>query len=271
MPLAWYGVLLIGPLILVLATSLANRGMYGGIDWTFTFDSFANAFDPIYSLVLSRSFMLAALTTLLCFCIGLPVALAMATATPGQRQVYVFALAIPFLTNLMIRICALKSLLAYDGPVAEILSALGFAVDRFALSQNRPLVLYGMISSYLPFMVFPLYGALERFDFSLVEAAQDLGANYWQVLMRVIVPSLRRAVVSGVLLVFIPSFGEFVIPDLLGGAKAMLIGNLISEQFLKSRDWPFGSALSVLLMIVLAFMIFVIRSFERPRGQKEKS
>jgi spermidine/putrescine transport system permease protein len=110
--------------------------------------------------------------------------------------------------------------------------------------------------------VFPLYAALERFDFSLVEAALDLGANYRQVVTRVLVPSLSRAIVSGTLLVFIPAFGEFVIPDLLGGAKAMLIGNLISEQFLKARDWPFGASLSVVLLIGLGLAIVLIRRFE---------
>jgi spermidine/putrescine transport system permease protein len=125
-----------------------------------------------------------------------------------------------------------------------------------------------MVTTYLPFMVFPLYGALERFDFSLIEAGQDLGASYLQVLTRVVLPILRKPLASGFLLVFIPSLGEFVIPDLLGGAKAMLTGNLISEQFLKSRDWPFGSALSVVLMVVLGLFIFAIQRWEN-RGTRE--
>ena len=119
-----------------------------------------------------------------------------------------------------------------------------------------------MVSTYLPFMVFPLYGALERFDFSLIEAGQDLGATYPQVVGRVLVPNIRKSLVSGFLLVFIPALGEFVIPDLLGGAKTMLAGNLISEQFLKARDWPFGAALSVILILFLAFAILVLRRFE---------
>jgi spermidine/putrescine transport system permease protein len=266
-PIVWYALFLLGPLFLVFATSLATRGMYGGIEWTLTGENYGRSFDPLFYLIVWRSFLLAAATALLCFVIGFPMALSMATATATAtaRSLFVFALAVPFLTNLMIRICAVKSLVAYDGPVAHFLLALGIGFDRFALSQNMPLVLYGMISSYLPFMVFPLYSALERFDFSTMEAAQDLGANYLQVMNRVILPSLRPAIVSGVLLVFIPAFGEFVIPDLLGGAKSMFIGNLISEQFLKARDWPFGSALSILLMLVLVTSIWGIRLIDEGR------
>ena len=257
-PLIWYTLFLLGPLLLVLATSLATRGVYGGIQWTLTFENFHRAFDFLYVQVFFRSLWLATFTAVLCMAIGFPMALAMATSSKSVRNLFVLFLAVPFLTNLIIRICALKALTATDGPLEEMLSTLHIPHDPFSLSQNMPLVMFGMISTYLPFMVFPLYGALERFDFSLVEAAQDLGATYYQVLTRVLLPGLRRAIASAVLLVFIPALGEFVIPDLLGGAKTMLSGNLISEQFLKSRDWPFGSALSVILIVLLSLAILVI-------------
>ncbi len=267
-PVLWYVVFLLGPLAMVFATSLATRGLYGGIDWSLSFENFTRSFDPLYAKILFRSVWLALVTSALCFAIGFPMALAMATATPRARSLYILLLAIPFLTNLIIRICALKALTATEGPLAFLLTALGVQFDPFSLSQNLPLVFYGMVTTYLPFMVFPLYGALERFDFSLIEAGQDLGANYLQVLSRVVLPLLRKPLASGFLLVFIPSLGEFVIPDLLGGAKAMLTGNLISEQFLKSRDWPFGSALSVVLMVILGLFIFMIHRWEN-RGTRE--
>lgn len=269
-PVVWYLSFLVGPLTLVFATSLAARGVYGGIDWQLSGGNFMRAMDPLFSLVILRSFFLAATTAGLCFLIGFPMALAMATAGRRERGLYVLALAIPFLTNLMIRICAIKSFVGYDGPLAQVLSAIGLEFDPFALSQNQPLVLYGMVSSYLPFMVLPLFAALERFDFSLIEAAQDLGARYHQLLMRVVFPSMRTAILSGALLVFIPSFGEFVIPDLLGGAKAMLIGNLISEQFLKARDWPFGSALSIVLMVGFGGALLTMRLIGRRSGRSDE-
>ncbi|MES2962875.1 MAG: ABC transporter permease, partial [Bdellovibrionota bacterium] len=240
----WYGVFLLGPLVLVAATSFATRGTYGGIEWLVSTENFLRAADPLYLAILWRSLVLASSTTVACLLLGFPIALAMATASSRSRSVFVLLLAIPFLTNLVIRICAIKSFMSYDGPFATTLTAFGIEFDPYSLSQNSSLVTFGMISSYLPFMVFPLFAALEKFDFSLVEAAQDLGAHYGAVVWRVLLPIMRGPIVAGCLLVFVPAMGEFLIPDLLGGAKTMLAGNLISEQFLKARDWPFGSSLS---------------------------
>lgn len=269
-PTLWYTVFLFGPLLLVVVMSFTTRGLYGGIDWKMSVSNFSRAFDPLYAQILLRSFWLALVTSGLCLTLGFPMALAMATAARRHRNTLVMLLAVPFLTNLVIRICALKALTAFDGPLVTVLRFLHIPHDPFALSQNFPLVLFGMVSTYLPFMVFPLYGALERFDFSLIEAGQDLGATYPQVIARVLVPNIRKSLVSGFLLVFIPALGEFVIPDLLGGAKTMLAGNLISEQFLKARDWPFGSALSVLLIIFLGIAIVVLRRFEGASNEEDE-
>lgn len=264
-PVLWYVVFLFGPLCLVAATSFAIRGLYGGIEWAFDGENFLRAVDPLYLSILLKSVVLSFGTTLACFALGFPVALSMATANRRTRSLLILAIAIPFLTNLVIRICALKAITSYDGPLAFVLTSLGVPFDPYALSQNPTLVTIGMISAYLPFMVFPLYAALERFDFALVEAAQDLGASFLQVCTRVILPALKPALMSGFLLVFIPAMGEFLIPDLLGGAKVMLAGNLVSEQFLKARDWPFGSALSVFLMLFLGIVIAVVRRWEKRR------
>lgn len=268
-PFSWYAVFLLAPLVLVLLTSLATRGVYGGIEWTLNAENFLRALDPLYFRILLSSFVMALSTALLCFLIGFPVSLAMATLTQRMRSVVILLLALPFLTNLVIRICALKSITAYDGLLALILSAVGIQFDPFGLSQNLPLVMFGMVSTYLPFMIFPIYSALERFDFSLVEAAQDLGASYAQIFTRVLLPIIQRPIASGTLMVFIPAMGEFLIPDLLGGAKTMLAGNLISEQFLKARDWPFGSALSVILIALLIAAIVLISWLNRT-GESDK-
>ncbi|HVK61166.1 MAG TPA: ABC transporter permease [Bdellovibrionales bacterium] len=266
-PVLWYLVFLIGPLVFVGITAFATRGTYGGIEWIWTAESFSRAFDPLYAQILNRSIYLALGTTIACGVLGFPMALAMATAPRATRSTLVFLLAIPFLTNLVIRICALKVFTGFEGPLAMVLTIFGVDFDPYQLSQNRPLVIFGMVSTYLPFMVFPLFAALEKFDFSLLEAAQDLGATFWQSMRKVLLPILKPAMISGSLLVFIPAMGEFLIPDLLGGAKTMLAGNLISEQFLKARDWPFGSALSALLMMSLGLFVFFVRFFSRE--QKE--
>jgi spermidine/putrescine transport system permease protein len=262
-PLGWYLIFLLAPLAIVVATSFASRGLYGGIEWHFSTANFSRAFDPLYVSILLKSFVLSLGTTCACFALGFPVAYSMATASRRMRNVLIMLLAIPFLTNLVIRICALKAFTSFDGPLATVLTWIHVGFDPYLLSQNGYLVAFGMVSTYLPFMVFPLYASLERFDFTLVEAAEDLGATFLQICSRVVIPSLKGAMLSGVLLVFIPAMGEFLIPDLLGGAKVMLAGNLVSEQFLKARDWPFGSALSALLMLLLSIVVIIVRRLEK--------
>lgn len=266
-PLTWYVLFLLAPLAIVVASSFAARGLYGGIEWRFSAANFTRAFDPLYLSILLKSFALSIATTAACFLIGFPVAYSMATASARRRNVLIMLLAIPFLTNLVIRICALKAITSFDGPLATALTWLHIGFDPYLLSQNATLVAFGMVSTYLPFMVFPLYASLERFDFTLVEAAEDLGATFFQVCTHVVIPSLKAAMLSGVLLVFIPAMGEFLIPDLLGGAKIMLAGNLVSEQFLKARDWPFGSALSVILMLLLSLVVILVRRWENPPAE----
>jgi len=261
--LVWFGLFIAVPLLLVFVVSFAQRGTYGGVEWIFSFDNYIKIFTSSYVLIFFESIKLATITTVGCAVIGVFVAWAMATAEPSRRYLYLCLLALPFLTNLIIRIYALRVFLGYDGPVQATLTFLGVPFDPFAFSQGKSLVLYGMITTYLPFMVFPLYGAFEKFDFNLVEAAQDLGAGPWRSLFTVILPNLKRPLINGSVLVFIPAMGEYVIPDLLGGAKTMLFGNLITERFLKSRDWPQGAALSVLLIAVLLCLVYMTMRKER--------
>lgn len=264
--LFWFSFFVAIPLILVFAVSFISRDNYGTLQWVWTFDNYRRVFSWPYLFILLESLKLALLTTLGCLILGLPLAWAMATAGRRWRQFFLLLMALPFLTNLVIRVYAIRVFVGYDGPLQTVLGWLHIPFDPFTLSQNEPLVFYGMLTTYLPFMVLPLYSAFEKFDFSLVEAAQDLGAGNWRILTGIIAPNLRRALVSGSLLVFIPSLGEYVIPDLLGGAKTLLYGNLITHQFLKARDWPFGSALSILLMLVLFVSVWIfMKAFEARR------
>jgi spermidine/putrescine transport system permease protein len=262
-PTFWYFLFLLGPLLLIFFTSFATRGDYGGVQWIFNVDTYRQVFDPLYLTVFFRSIVLAFGTAIACFVIGFPIALVISTSRLHIRSALILVLAIPFLTNLVIRICALKSVTAYGGPLDILLSFLSVDHDPYGLSQNLALVAYGMVTSYLPLMIFPIYSALEKFDFNQVEAAVDLGASQMTIIFKIILPQLRQATVSGCLLVFIPAMGEFVIPDLLGGAKTMLTGNLISSQFLKTRDWPFGSAVAICLMMLMFLAIALFRRLEK--------
>lgn len=253
----WFGFFIVAPLLLVIALSFLQRGLYGGIDWQLSLNNFGRVFNPVYVQIFFRSLKLSVFTSFICLFLAYPMAWAISTSK--HRTIWIFALAVPFMTNLIIRVYAIRVFVGIDGPLQTVLQGMGFEFDPFIFSQNSVLVMYGMVTTYLPFMVFPLYAALEKFDFSLVEAAQDLGASQLKTLLTVIVPNTKVAAISGLTLVFIPCLGEFVIPDLLGGAKTMLAGNLITEQFLKSRDWPFGAALSVVLILVLFVVPFVLK------------
>lgn len=257
--LIWFIVFLLIPLLIVAAFSFATRGTYGGVAWILTANNYVRVFEPVYLGIFLQSVKLAALTAIICLVLAYPMAWAISAASMKWRSFFVAALAIPFLMNLIIRVYAVKLFTGMDGPLQATLSVIGLPFDPYALSQNNVLVFYGMVTTYLPFMVFPLYAAMEKFDFSLIEAAQDLGASQIRILFQVIIPNTKVAAVSGFTLVFVPCLGEFVIPDLLGGAKSMLTGNLITEQFLKTRDWPFGAALSVVLIFLLLVTPVVLR------------
>lgn len=247
----WFFSFILIPLGIVLAVSLAHRGIYGGIEWRFTFENYLRVFNFEDLWIVTESVRLALLTALSCLFIGLLCAWAMATAPEKMRTILLGLIALPFLTNLIIRVYSVKSVVGAEGPLNFWLHYFGVDYDPFALTANSALVWYGMVSSYLPFAVLPLYGAFEKFDFTLIEAAQDLGAGSWKIFWTVVIPSLRRSIAGAFILVFVPCLGEYVIPDLLGGARTMLFGNLITEQFLKARDWPFGSALAITMMLLL--------------------
>lgn len=263
--LIWLMFFMAAPLFLVIGLGFFSRGEYGGIDTQLTLNNFIRVLDPVYFTIFFRSISLSFTTALLCLMLAYPMAWAMASASHQWRMYFTVGLAIPFMTNLIIRVYAIKLCVGMDGPLQTFLRWLNLNFDPYLLSQNRLLVFYGMVTSYLPFMAFPIYAALEKFDFSLVEAAEDLGASQFKVLFSVILPNTRVAAVNSFTLVFVPCLGEFVIPDLLGGAKTMLAGNLITEQFLKARDWPFGAALSLGLMATLLILPYLLRRIFIPR------
>lgn len=246
------------PLALVIIVSFATRGTYGGIEWIPQLKNYSQAVQGVYFEIFAKSVLMASGTALFCTTLAFFMAWAMATASAQMRMVWMLILMLPFLTNLVIRIYAIKLFVGIDGPLQAILHSLGVNFDPFYFTANPYLVAYGLITCYLPFAVFPLYSAFEKFDFSLIEAAHDLGAKTSTVMTRVLLPSLKAPLISSFSLVFIPCLGEYVIPDLLGGAKQMLLGNLIVEHFLKSRNWPVGSALSVgVFLTLLVFFILV--------------
>jgi len=266
--ISWAGLFLLAPMIIVFIYSLLVKGVYGGIIFEWTIKNYERAFDWLYLQIFYESLKLAALTTLSCLLIGYPVAYVLATATAGTRNTLLVLLIIPFWTNFVVRTYALKLLFSEQGPISQMGISLGLWSEPIMWSNSSGMVWFGMLTNYLPYMVLPLYVSLEKFDFALLEAGRDLGASAWNNFWRVLIPLTKHGIITGSILVFTPALGEFLIPDMLGGAKVMLMGNLITEQFLKMRDWPFGSALSIILMSVVVFgLVTILRIWMKEDGK----
>jgi spermidine/putrescine transport system permease protein len=263
--LFWYGMLLLGPLAWIFVLSFQTRDAYGGIVWSPSFDNYIKVFEPSYFLISLRSLLLAFTTAVTTVVLSVILSWAVVSSKSKNRVFFLAAIILPFIINLIIRVYALRIFLSYDGPAQAVLKFLRIDFDPFALTSNAGLVYYGMITTYLPFAVLPIYSALSRFDFSLLEAAEDLGASSSLAFLKIALPSLRPAMASAFALVFIPALGEYVIPDLLGGAKTLYLGSLLTELFLKSRDWPLGSAVAMTLIFILFFLLLMPRFFPKLR------
>ncbi len=277
---AWLviGVFALLPVLLMAVYSVLTKEFRGGVDWNFSlaaYDQFfitrglfgdePPALEWTYITIFARSIWQAALCTLLCLIVGFPTAWFIATRPPRSRGAWLFLITIPYWVNLLIRTVSLKFLIRDNGPLNEALMALGLIARPLPLVNTDLAVQLGLFYSYLPFMVLPVYAAVERYNFALSEAAADLYASRWTTLREIVLPVVKPGIVAGCLLVFIPALGAFLAPDLLGGAKTFMIGSLIDEQFKGSQgNWPFGAAISVILMtLVLIALAFHARAAAR--------
>jgi len=233
-----------------------DRGLFGDappvLQWT-------------YISIFWRSIWQAGLATLFSLLIGFPTAYFIATRPAKQRALWVFLITIPYWVNLLIRTVSMKFLLRDQGPLNDFLQATGLISEPLAIVNTNFAVQLGLFYSYLPFMVLPIYAAVERYNFALSEAAADLYATRWVILRRIILPSVKPGIIAGCILVFVPSLGSFLAPDLLGGAKNFMIGSLIEEQFKgNAGNWPFGAAAS---MILLTLVMIVLLIFARQQAK----
>jgi len=262
--------LLVLPLGIVLVYSFLTPATFGGVIWEFSGSAYVQflferdifddtlIFSTAYLEIFGRSFLQALFATLACFLIGFPTAYFIATRPEAQRNVWILLVTVPYWVNLLIRTISMLFLIRDEGPLNHALLALGLVDSPLRIAYTNIGVGIGLVYSYLPFMVLPIYAAIERFDFRLVEAAYDLYADRWTILREIILPLAKPGIVAGSLLVFIPSIGAFIAPDLLGGGRNLMVGNMIALQFQSSRNWPFGSAAAVILMsiVLVALMVY---------------
>lgn len=270
-------VFLLLPVALMGIYSVLTKDFRGGVVWEFSLAAYDQFFldrglfgdDPpamnwAYIEIFWRSIWQAALATVLCLALGFPAAFFIATRPARWRGVWLLAITIPYWVNLLIRTVSLRFLLRDTGPVNEALMGLGLTGAPIQMINTNFAVQLGLFYSYLPFMVLPIYAAVERYDFSLSEAAADLYSDRWTTLRLVVIPAVAPGVVAGCILVFVPSLGAFLAPDLLGGAKTFMIGSLIDEQFKGAAgDWPFGAACA---MILLTFVLLALLAYARATG-----
>ena len=276
--MAVLAVFLVAPLAIMLLVSFLQPGEYGGVKWgQYSLEAYVNflyerdfddslVFNTDYLGIFQRSFWLAVATTAGCLLIGFPTALYLALQSERKRNLLLFLVTVPFWTNLLVRTYAWILLLRNGGLVDAGLQGVGLTEQPLGLLYTDTAVIIGLLYCFLPFMVLPIYTSLEKLDWRLVETAFDLGANRWQALKRVILPLALPGMLAGATLVFIPALGNYIIPELLGGGKALMIGNLIQLQFGSGHNWPLGAALAfALFSLVLLALLF---NGLRQRGQE---
>ena len=254
---SWLIFFVLIPNLLVLTVSFLTRDGSDFYALPFTLDNYANLFNPLYAQVVWNSLYMSGIATIICLLIGYPFAFMVSKINPKYRPFLLFLVVLPFWTNSLIRIYGMKVFLGVKGVLNTMLMDMGILSDPIRILNTEVAVIIGLVYLLLPFMILPLYSAIEKLDGRLLEAARDLGANAVQRFFRVILPLTMPGIVAGCLLVLLPAMGMFYVADLLGGAKVLLVGNVIKSEFLISRNWPFGSAISIGLTILMALLIFV--------------
>ena len=254
---AWLIFFVLIPNLLVFTVSFLSKDSSNFYALPFTFESYTRLFEPLYAQVVWNSLYMSSIATVICLIIGYPFAFMIAKIEPKYRAILLFLVVLPFWTNSLIRIYGMKIFLGVKGILNEALLGLGFISEPIRILNTEAAVIIGLVYLLLPFMILPLYSAIEKLDHRLLEAAKDLGANAFQRFIKVIIPLTMPGIISGCLLVLLPAMGMFYVADLWGGAKVLLVGNVIKSEFLISRNWPFGSAISIGLTILMAVLIFV--------------
>lgn len=252
-------ILILLPLVYIFFLSFCKSDSYGGIIYQFTLNNYINIFDITYIKILFKSSLIALITTVICILIAYPFALVLREKSERIKNLVTKLVMIPFLTNSLIRTYGWIVLLRKNGVINNALTSLDIIETPLNLMYNNLGIIIGMVYTLLPFMILPVCSSVFKLDNNLIEAGKDLGAKPWQIFKNIILPQTLSGVFSGSLMVFIPAIGYFFIADILGGGKVMIIGNLIKNQFLTARNWPFGSAISIFLIILTFLLVWIYK------------
>jgi spermidine/putrescine transport system permease protein len=263
----WAIAFVVAPAAIMLVYSFARRGTLGGVVLEFTLENYAGVADPVYLRIVIRSIVYAAITTVLCLAAGYPVAYLIGRADERWRNLLLMAVMIPFWTSFLIRTYAWVTILKSEGLLNSLLLQLELITEPFEMLYTPGAVVLGLVYTFLPFMILPIYSSIEKLDGALIEAALDLGAGPVRAFSRVIVPLTTPGIAAGVLLVFVPSLGIYAVNDILGGGRVDMIGNIIENQFKgNARNWPFGAALGTTLLVSFAILYWLVSRRQRAQA-----
>lgn len=284
LPMLWLGLFFLVPFLIVLKISFAQAVFGQAPPYTALIEQTADGAtslrlhvsnyamllsDPLYVSAYLKSLLFASVSTVFCLLLGYPIAYGIARARPAVRMLLLVLVILPFWTSSLLRTYALIGILKANGLLAQTLSAVGLAGPDFALLHTDIAVYIGIVYNYLPFMILPLTATLMRLDFTLLEAAEDLGSRPWQAFLRVTLPLSMPGIIAGALLVFIPAVGEFVIPDILGGPDALTIGRVLWIEFFTNRDWPLAAAVTIAMLVMIVLPTLLFEYFENRRNERE--
>ena len=266
----WLFIFFIAPLVIIFIYSFLKKGLYGGVEGRFSLNAYRQMFNPNYGILVLRTLKITIVSTALTVLVSLPCGYAMARSR--HQTLLLFLIIIPFWTNSLIRVFAWMSILNNDGILNQILMSLGITKDYIQFLYNQNAVILVSVYMYLPFAILPIFTAVDRFDFSLLEAARDLGANKLQAMVKVLIPGIRSGIVTAVIFTFIPIFGAYAVPLLVGGKDSYMLGNVIVDQVQKMRNWPLSAAFSMIITLIsIAGILWMSRANKRDAKLKSSN
>lgn len=265
----WFLIFFVAPLVIIFIYSFLKKGTYGGVEWIFSFKAYKQIFKPEYGLIVLRTLKITIISTLITILISIPSAYAMARSK--HQTFFLFLIIIPFWTNSLIRIFAWMSILNNDGILNQILMSLHLTKEYIPFLYNTKAVILVSVYMYIPYAILPIFTAVDRFDFSLLEAARDLGATKPVAMIKILLPGIKSGVVSALIFTFIPIFGAYTVPLLVGGKDSYMLGNIIVDQVQKTRNWPLASTFSIIITIISVAGILWITKTNKKDAQLKKS
>lgn len=258
---AWFTAFFLAPLIIIVLYSFLRRGLHGGGIWEFSLDAYRSLMNPAFLAITARTLYLSVIATAITILIALPCGYYIAKSK--HQNLLLLLIIIPFWTNFLIRVFAWILILGNNGFINQLLLNLNLISDHLPLLYNQRAVALVLIYMYLPYAIFPLFAAIDKFDFSLLEAARDLGASKFSAIVKVLLPNIKGAILTAVLFSFMPIFGAYIVPLLVGGLNAYMLGNIIADQIIRTRNWPLASAISLVITIIASAGVLITMSIQR--------